>query len=368
MDYRTLAQLSNPGQSPLTSGVVDPIGYNRWQNLANMQQMALQRSIPLADMDLTAQTQKNKEYMAGAEGRENLIKYGNMQAADKIAGFDEEKVRERLQNAVKDAKTRKELSDFTADLEDQGPSFVQSKDDPETQDTILSAVKGRVIRSPDGKTYTMGTDKQRDRVLLTMAGLSRINDPKYTSKLEQEKVKAASKKELETMRQFGANSREELRAKAIERRAALLAQAQNRPLKPEEIALLTLHDPNTVEGASAILQHKLNEKAAVVTTRTNAQAAATNNLLQGNTNVPSAQPPTVAPATRQQPKYSVTDASGKTTNANPSKEKEPAIGAKWDTEENGKRVTRTIVNIGRDPKTNKILKIKLDNGVLVDYK
>lgn len=227
MDYGTLAQLSSPGQSPLAGGIVDPLGYRRWSNLAQMQQESLQRAQPLAQMNLEQEQQKNAEFMAGGPGRMDTIKLGNMNAAANLGMFDESQAIKKLESAVKNRDLAAQLADYTKSIGQWGDAYVNAKTDDEKEQVYQSVPKG--IKLADG--YVFGTDPAKDKTLLFGAGKARASLPGVQVKRDTEEMKQAGA--LARLKTKGISDIEIANIKAQHAQnlqAARLANSQNKPL------------------------------------------------------------------------------------------------------------------------------------------
>lgn len=229
MDYRTLADAANPGQFNLGSGLIDPLGRRRWRNLSNIQQQALQKAMPLADMDAQRQEQAMKEYMAGAPGRMDQATLANMTAAAGVSGFNEAQARKKLQEATQDAKLRAELSDYTLDIGKDGDGYISAKND-EQKEAVRLAAKGKKVRLPNGKFYEMGTDENQDRAWLTAAGISRAAKPELQVKRDVEDKKVAGR--MEYLKRKGATDADLVRLRAQMQRDLAEAKANMASKKP----------------------------------------------------------------------------------------------------------------------------------------
>lgn len=229
MDYRTLANAAAPGQSPLGSGIVDPIGYNRWLNLSNIQQQALQKAMPLADMDAQRQEQAMKEYMAGASGRMNQTTLANMTAEAGVTNFKEDQARKKLQEQLQDSKIRTELADYTLDIGKDGDGYINAKDEEQKEALRISA-KGKKVRLPNGSFYVMGTDEKQDRAWLLAAGMSRASAPTVQVKRDVEDKKIAGR--MEYLKRKGATDADLVRLRAQMQRDVAEAKANMASKKP----------------------------------------------------------------------------------------------------------------------------------------
>jgi len=225
MDYRTLANAAAPGQSPLGSGIVDPIGYNRWLNLSNIQQQALQKAMPLADMDAQRQEQAIKEYMAGASGRMNQTTLANMTAEAGVEGFPRAQARKKLDEELADAKRSAEMADFTKDIGQFGDAYINTQT-PEEQEKIRKAVAGQKLRNG----YVMGTDPAKDDLFLYGAGKSRASAPSVQVKRDVEDKKIAGR--MEYLKRKGATDADLVRLRAQMQRDVAEAKANMASKKP----------------------------------------------------------------------------------------------------------------------------------------
>lgn len=243
MDYANLAQLSAPGQSPLTSGVVDAVGYQLWLNKANMQQEALRNMVPLADQAAQVEQQKTKEYMAGAAGREDTIRLGNMNAAANLQGFDSAQELKTLEEAAKKKKFQEQLSGFATELAEGGDAFVNAKDEAERA-SIVAQYKGKEITGPNGQKYVVGTDPQKDVALFGLVGYARKHDPKLQVKRDVEGIKGVNKLDqidakgavdLEIAKYKGAVAKQIADAKAAQAAGKQLNLSQKEALMIEQL-------------------------------------------------------------------------------------------------------------------------------------
>lgn len=225
MDYRTLANAAAPGQSPLGSGIVDPIGYNRWLNLSNIQQQALQKAMPLADMDAQRQEQAMKEYMAGAPGRMNQTTLANMTAEAGVEGFPRAQARKKLDEELADAKRSAEMADFTKDIGQFGDAYINAQT-PEEQEKIRKSVAGQKLRNG----YVMGTDPAKDDLFLYGAGKSRASAPAVQVKRDVEDKKVAGR--MEYLKRKGASDADLVRLRAQMQRDVAEAKANMASKKP----------------------------------------------------------------------------------------------------------------------------------------
>jgi hypothetical protein len=229
MDYRTLANAAAPGQSPLGSGIVDPVGYNRWLNLSNIQQQALQKAMPLADMDAQRQQQAMTEYMAGAPGRMNQTTLANMTAEAGVEGFPRAQARKKLDEELADAKRSAEMADFTKDIGQFGDAYINAQT-PEEQEKIRKAVAGQKLRNG----YVMGTDPAKDDLFLYGAGKSRASAPSVQVKRDVEDKKGENRLTLENRKALNSKELVELRGRISshlqsQRDAATNARSNNKP-------------------------------------------------------------------------------------------------------------------------------------------
>ena len=190
MDYRTLADAANPGQFNLGSGLIDPLGRRRWRNLSNIQEQALQKAMPLADMDAQRQQQAMTEYMAGAPGRMNQTTLANMTAEAGVEGFPRAQARKKLDEELADAKRSAEMADFTKDIGQFGDAYINAQT-PEEQEKIRKSVAGQKLRNG----YVMGTDPAKDDLFLYGAGKSRASAPAVQVKRDVEDKKVAGRME-----------------------------------------------------------------------------------------------------------------------------------------------------------------------------
>ena len=233
MDYRTLADAANPGQFNLGSGLIDPLGRRRWRNLSNIQEQALQKAMPLADLDAQRQQQAIKEYMAGAPAREEQATLANMQTQASITNFKEDQARKKLQEQLQDSKIRTELADYTLDIGKDGDGYINAKDEEQKEALRISA-KGKKVRLPNGSFYVMGTDEKQDRAWLMAAGLSRASAPGIQVKRDVEDKKGENRLTLENRKALNSKELVELRGRISshlqsQRDAAANTRNNNKP-------------------------------------------------------------------------------------------------------------------------------------------
>jgi len=301
MDFGTLANLSNPGTSPTVDGTVSSRRIHRWNTLNNTQLQALQGAKSLADLDLQKQQQATQEYMAGAQGRNDTISLGNLNAAANLKGFDEAQIRKKLEEKLKDSNIRAELEDFTKDIGQFGDGYINGTD--EEKQTILNSVKGRKLRNG----YVMGTDPAQDKTFLMSAGLSRKYNPKEQTKRDVAATNVAGKISLENLKNLNRQEQIELQGRI----RGELAQASD-----ARKAATTGGKPTGLGArfAQILDQHSGGDPQKWVETYIAAQTAgklagidaAEAGLRLFNIDVPPTQlrpvPPAAQPATPQQPK------------------------------------------------------------------
>lgn len=249
MDYGQLAQLSSPGQSPLTSGIVDPLGYQRWQNLNAINQGAIKNSIPLAQTSAQMEQQKAKEFMLGAPGREDTISLVGKKAEAALKDFPEQQVREKLLKELEDDETRRKLSDYTADIAGEADAYVNAPDENSKQ-TILRSIQGKTIRMGPGKTHTFGTDPEKDKTLLMAGGMARASKPELMSKEKIASAKNETAIVLKAMTEAGLDVRQAAKLSSAEAVAKIRLSEKDKPLSDKQALVAYLdkmygNDPAT---------------------------------------------------------------------------------------------------------------------------
>lgn len=234
MDYGTLAQLSNPGQNPIAGpGIVDIQAYRNYQNLATMREQALQKAIPLADMSAQQEAQKNKEYMMGSQGREDMVNLSNLKAKNAPAEYTRDTLTKDLEHALKDADLRKKLTDATEDIGGDGDAYING--DEKTKQAVLAQLKGRKLRNG----YVMGTDPVKDDQVLTVAGEVRRNKPEVKIKEVVQDKKNEGAYDVADLKgrwaqDTAANRDKTMLEIAKLKQATEAARAANRPLSAEQ--------------------------------------------------------------------------------------------------------------------------------------
>lgn len=235
MDYGTLAQLSNPGASPLQTnpGIVDIEGLSNHRNLAQMRLESLRSAQPLAAMDLEKQQQAQKEYMMGASGREDMVSLANMKAKNAPNEYTRDQMTKDLEHALKDTDLRKKLTDATEDIGGEGDAFVNADD--ATKRTIKDSLRGKKLRNG----YVMGTDDAKDDQVLTVAGKVRASDPKLQVKRDVQGQKnegalAVADVKGQWAQKTAAERNEVMLDIAKMRQASDAAKAANKPLSADQ--------------------------------------------------------------------------------------------------------------------------------------
>lgn len=321
MDYGTLAQLSNPGQA----APGDRWGrIRRFQNLNNIQQHALQQSIPLAELAAQKEQQQHQEYMDAAPGRRDLITLGNKNAADKLESFDADKFAAKLKIDVTNAEQMAKLADTTQDFSGDADAYMQALDsgDERLRNQIVKKHEGRKLRNG----YVMGTDPNTDDMLLKVAGVARKYAPTMQVKRDVADTGAAAKVATTAMNNKTTLERQRIASASQQAIVQINAKAkENKPLSATEQALMVAFgDGKQIidqEGASAVLQFKLQEKTGTTEMRldnVNAQLAA---ILSGKgitaPEVTRPEPP--APIVRQPAPKTTSGPATTTTNVAPKK-------------------------------------------------
>lgn len=232
MDYGTLAQLSNPGQA--VPG--DRWGrIRRFQNLNNIQQQALQSSIPLAESGAQRELQANQEWQDAAPGRRDLTTLGNMNAEAGVKNFDRDQALKELDAQLQDADKRAKLADVTQDIAGDADAYLSG--DTRIKSQIIQKNKGRKLRNK----YVIGTDPNTDDMLFEIAGRARANAPKLANDLEKERIKGSNR--LEAIKAKGITDTEIAAKKAEwakELQSARLAIKDNKPLSLSQQEALDL--------------------------------------------------------------------------------------------------------------------------------
>lgn len=359
MDYGTLAQLSNPGQTPLTSGIVDPLGYNRWMQMDSMQRNALQKAAPLAELSAQRAQQENTEYMAGVPGRMDKITLGNMNAAADVQDFDPKRANAKLEMAIKNKDLRMQMQDFTKDIAHFGNAFYGSE--PAEQDRMIREISQANLKMPDG--FVLGSDKdqgyERTRFYLEMAGKANANDPKLANARTIQGMKGDQAIGLANVKGQWA------KLTAAERNTAMMdiakmradadkAKASNKKLTADQEMFqlarqLSGDDP---AGTWALMQ---SYKAAVKEAQIQSEIS-----LMEKYGIPAPARPSNEPI--------VNSGGGAAPAKAPEKPVEPKLGSPWSVgkDANGNIINKKVTGIGR--KDGKIVKIRLEDGTEIDYK
>lgn len=216
MDYGTLAQLSSPGQTPLTSGIVDPVGYQRWMNLSDMQQQALQRAMPLAEMNSEQQALSHEAFKAAQPARMNQSTLANMNTASAIeAQPGEAELKQNTTKALNEEQKRK-MADVLAPL-GQFADAMDAAKTPEEQAQIWKAIDMQGITLPNG--YKLSSqDRETGMALLKASRGARENTPALSTKrdiaestmagkLANTNLNNASREKIASMLESGRNDR-----------------------------------------------------------------------------------------------------------------------------------------------------------------
>lgn len=239
MDYGTLANLSNPGQSPLqnNNGIVDIAGMMRWNNLANMQEQSLRSAMPLAAMDAQQQEQKMKEYMAGAPGRMDNINLSNMNAAEAVKPENvamQQKLKQLETQLKTDQALSKQLETQLSQVLPHGAAYKNA--DENGRKVIREQLRGKTLNN-----HTFGQDDIKDDAVLQAAGLIAHGQPKEQVKKDTEQIKQTGA--MERLKAKGITDMQiaEFKANhARELQSARLAQQQNRPLTASQSEALSV--------------------------------------------------------------------------------------------------------------------------------
>lgn len=306
MDFGTLAQLSSPGAAlPGMEGSM----VNRWHDMNNRQQYSLDQAIPLAENDALMNTQKTQEFMQGAPGRSAGINLGNMRAADAVTDYPQERAAKLRKDLITAAKDNKEVQDVFADITDLGNAYVNADDDA-GKARILEAAKGRKLRNG----YVMGSEPERDKMLLDVAGEIGKSDPKLMSKERIEEAKLANKITVTAMQQAGLDGRLAATLTAKEAVARIKAAEAAKPLN-EGQGLVKYLDAEFGGNPRAWLEGYSQLKGYTASIKPNQQAGTAENLRAGKGLVvprpeavqlpPSAPPAAPTQAPTQTPQFEV---------------------------------------------------------------
>lgn len=360
MDYGTLAQLSNPGQNPIAGpGIVDIQAYRNYQNLATMREQALQKAMPLADMNAQQEAQKNKEFMMGSQGREDMVNLANQKAKDAPATYTRDKLTGDLEHAVKDQDLRNKLAEATENISGDADAYING--DEKLKQAVIDKNRGKRMRNG----YVIGDNPEEDHKIFTVAGAVRKYKPELVNKQEVANTAANAKIQTTGMNNATQIKAAQIRADASKQVADINAKLHaNKPLSAEEQSLfIAFGSPDgtridNIEGATAVMEYKLKNRAAPVMPGLNQKAdAATSVMSGGGVNIPQAEPvkppaPTRVPGPAPLPANAAT----------------PKVGNRWQGRDDKGNITNsTIVDVGRN-KQGEIVKLKLDNGTVVDYK
>lgn len=227
MDYGTLAQLSNPGQNPIAGpGIVDIQAYRNYQNLATMREQALQKAMPLADMNAQQEAQKNKEFMMGSQGREDMVNLANMKAKNAPATYTRDKLTGDLEHAVKDQDLRNKLAEATENISGDADAYING--DEKLKQAVIDKNRGKRMRNG----YVIGDNPEEDHKIFTVAGAVRKYKPELVNKQEVAKTAADAKIKGVELTVAGQAEVQKLRAKAaVDLQAAKAAVEAGKPLK-----------------------------------------------------------------------------------------------------------------------------------------
>ncbi len=306
MDYGTLAQLSNPGQNPIAGpGIVDIQAYRNYQNLATMREQALQKAMPLADMNAQQEAQKNKEFMMGSQGREDMVNLANQKAKDAPATYTRDKLTGDLEHAVKDQDLRNKLAEATENISGDADAYING--DEKLKQAVIDKNRGKRMRNG----YVIGDNPEEDHKIFTVAGAVRKYKPELVNKQEVAKTAADAKVATTGMNNATQIQIAQTRAATAQQIAAVNAKArENKPLSATEQALLSHYgDGKTITDPEGLLKHNLVNRAAGVTPGLNQKSeAATSVLSGGGVTIPPAQAaevpvpnkPATAPAVNKQ--------------------------------------------------------------------
>lgn len=296
MDFGQLAQLSNPGQAPQGDlwGAV-----NRFNTLDNINQQALQASIPLAQLAAQKETQANKEYMIGAPGREDQARLANMNAAYEVQpeNFDRKKLVERMEQELKTKEIQAKFNDVTADIAPFADGYSQAKSEEEKNKYVMAA-RGAKLRNG----YVMGTNPEEDHAILEVAGKSRANNPTLQVKRDVATTAANAQLGKAAIAANAGITIAELNNSTKMAIAQVNAKAkENKPLSPVEQALVTMYGDGKqitdVEGAQRVLEFKIAERVGTTEMKGQQTAETLNNILGGNTTAATPKVPAVPPST-----------------------------------------------------------------------
>lgn len=311
MDYGTLAQLANPGNSPLAvnpaAAAVDPQGIARWQNLNALSQQALQGGGQEAALNLQKQILDSQVREAGQPGLLDTAKLSNLNAASAVA-------RQPQVAKVTDEEIRKHLGDIQAAIESgkfdaikpMANAYYEAKTKGSEADiqSVIRAAKGQNV---DG--YIMGTEPEHDKAILNAVGMG-MASPASRWHLPVAEVNANSRKEAAKTNADARRQEMEFKASAAQALEKLKAELKaNKPfeaLSPEQQAILQQYGTRGEDGklsisdergAHAVLEYELRKKAAAQISVGGASAATAGNL--GVPGVVAPTNPSVPPATNK---------------------------------------------------------------------
>lgn len=312
MDYSTLAQLSNPGASPIKASgrydVADPVAYARWLSMSRMQEESLKNALPLAAQNAQMQQQKTQEYMAGAPGRMDEVNLSNMKAKAGVANFDRDQAFEEAKKGLADAETRAKMADVSQDIAGDADAYraAHERGDERLKNQIVQKNYGRKLRNG----YVVGSDPNTDDLLFRVAGEARANAPALQNKLAVEDKKANTRISIENMKSLNQRELIELRGQIQgklqgDRIAAARASQQGKPLSSSQALAAHLNglygnDHESWLNAYRLIQEasttlKIDEKAAML--RMFPELAARMGAAASPRELPAPNPNVQAPAT-----------------------------------------------------------------------
>ena len=289
MDYGTLAQLSSPGQTPLTSGVVDPVGYQRWMNLSDMQQQALQRAMPLAEMNSEQQALQHEAFKAAQPARMNQSTLANMTTASAIDNQPgEAELKKNTTQALNEEQKRK-MADVLAPLSQFADAMDAAKT-PEEQEQIWKAIDMQGITLPNG--YALSSkDREMGTALLKASRNARENTPAFAVKKDIAAQSNEVKLSIAALKEAGLDARLSKNLSVKETIARIKASEAAKPLNEGQGLIRTLdaqYSPNSPEW----LQAYTVAKSYAATIKPDQAAGTANSMLSGK----GIQVPSVAPA------------------------------------------------------------------------
>lgn len=253
MDFGNLAQLTNPSQSFFPQGVVDPLGYRLWMDKAKAYTNAIPGMQQEAAMNLAHQQQAEKEYMAGAPGRETLAEVANMDAA---SAKDQQPLKAegnkwKLTNLRDDEKAKAES--LLRPVNEYADAWDTIRDKPDKHQAFFNMLKDQHIQLPNG--YVMGTDHAKDVAILDASRAVRENAPQYAVKRDVANISSAARLAIAATHETNANARANLAAQvrvqtAQEALQARQAMANGRPLTASQSQALLIQQafPNDPEA------------------------------------------------------------------------------------------------------------------------